>query len=314
MIVSIESKARPCPGVDKAVAMAEDALRHGETVFSIGQLIHNTREIERLEKLGLSQIESDSLTEKESARLKYKDADLLLRAHGERQNVLDCARGCGLNPIDATCEIVKHTHEMVDQHMRDGWRIIIVGKKEHPEVLGLLDRTNGRGTVVSDENEASNDEFEERSLLLAQSTVDPELFSAIRHILSHRLSNLKIIDTTCRFLRIRQRDVTEFSQSQDVVLIVGGKHSSNCRLLYETSRKVNPKSYHIERPEDIEWSWFHQDDHVGITGGASTPRWQMEEVRNYLMNRSNEKNPKGFKNRKGGIFLWWMKRRSPKTK
>ncbi|MBN2104116.1 4-hydroxy-3-methylbut-2-enyl diphosphate reductase [bacterium] len=314
MIVTIEPKARPCPGVERAISMAEDALRHGETVYSIGELIHNTREIERLEKLGLVQIQNQVLDQAEKLRKKYAGSDFLVRAHGERQSVIDQARECGLNPINATCQIVRHSQDMVEQHIRDGWRIIIVGKKEHPEVLGLLDRTNGNGSVVSSPDEASEQEFEERSLLLAQSTVDPELFSSVRRTLSKRLSDLKIMDTTCRFIRTRQKDITEFSQGQDLMLIVGGKHSSNCRLLYETARKVNPRSYHIEGPKDIDWSWFQEGDCVGISGGASTPRWQMEEVKNYLENRSQEKGPKGLKNRKGGIFTWWMKRKTPKTK
>jgi len=314
MIVTIESKARPCPGVEKAISMAEDALRHGETVYSIGELIHNRLEMERLEKLGLVQIHNNMFVQTERMKNEYSGSDFLVRAHGERQTIIDQARECGLNPINATCQIVRHSQDMVKQHIHEGWRIIIVGKKEHPEVLGLLDRTNGNGSVISSSEEASEQEFEERSLLLAQSTVDPDLFSSVRRILSKRLSDLKIMDTTCRFLRTRQKDITEFSQKQDVIIIVGGKNSSNCRLLYETARKMNPRSYHIEDSNDIDWSWFKQEDHVGISGGASTPRWQMEGVKNYLENRSQEKSPKGLKNRKGGLFTWWMKRKTPKTK
>jgi (E)-4-hydroxy-3-methyl-but-2-enyl pyrophosphate reductase len=314
MIVTIESKARPCPGVEKAIAMAEDALRHGETVYSVGKLIHNNREIERLEKLGLNQIDDVVFDDPGSVDEKYSGADFLVRAHGERRTVIEKAKECGLNPINATCQIVMHSHDMVEQHMREGWRIIIVGKKEHPEVLGLLDRTNGNGSVISSIEEAGSQEFEERSLLLAQSTVNPELFSSVRRILSQRLSDIKIIDTTCRFLRTRQKDLVEFSKTQDVVLIIGGKHSSNCKLLYRTALKVNPRSYHIQSPEDIDWSWFKEKDHIGITGGASTPRWQMDEVLHYLENRQKEKNPKGLKNRKGGIFTWLMKKKPSKTK
>ena len=312
MIVTIEKKARPCPGVEKAISLAEDALRHGETVYSIGELIHNRREVERLEKLGLNHLE-DNLENPEKLADQYAGTDFLIRAHGERQKLISRVRACGLNLINATCQIVSHSQDMVEQHMREGWRIIIVGKKEHPEVLGLLDRTNGNGTVVSSVEDLEQAEFEERSLLLAQSTVDPELFSSVRRTLSQRLSDLKIIDTTCRFLKTRQNDIKAFSRTQDVILIVGGLHSSNCRLLHQTALKENPLSYHIQGPDDIQWDWFRENDRVGITGGASTPRWQMDEVKNYLVNRSKEKNPKGLKNRKGGIFSWLMKKKSLKT-
>ena len=313
MIFTIEKKARPCPGVEKAISVAEDALRHGETVYSIGELIHNRREVERLEKLGLNHLEDD-LEHPEKLADKYSGTDFLIRAHGERQTLISRVRACGLNLINATCQIVSHSQEMVEQHVREGWRIIIVGKKGHPEVLGLLDRTNGNGTVVSSVEDLENAEFEERSLLLAQSTVDPELFSSVRRTLSKRLSDLKIIDTTCRFLKTRQNDIKGFSRTQDVILIVGGLHSSNCRLLHETALKENPRSYHIQSPDEIQWEWFQENDRVGITGGASTPRWQMEEIKNYLENRSEDKNPKGLKNRKGGIFTWLMKKNPFKTR
>jgi 4-hydroxy-3-methylbut-2-enyl diphosphate reductase len=310
MVITIEKKARPCPGVERAISLAEDALRHGETVYSIGALIHNNREIERLSSLGLKQIHHEDITDDHE----YESSDFLVRAHGERQAVVDKARDCGLSPIDATCRIVKHSQDLVEEHVRDGWRIIIVGKREHPEVLSLLDRTNGNGSVVSNVKTAETEDYEQRSLLMAQSTVDPDLFKNVRQALSKRLSNLKIVDTTCRFIRTRQKDLQAFGKEQDVVIIVGGKQSSNCRMLHQSILAVNERAYYIESPSEIDWAWLKETDHVGITGGASTPKWQMEEVKTTLENHRFKENPKGLKNRKGGTFLWWMKKKSSKTK
>ncbi len=310
MIVTIESKARPCPGVENAISLAEEALRRENIVYSAGQLIHNSREIQRLKDIGLHQISKTSLNNPSKLE-KFRDCYFLIRTHGESENLRNRVHEIGMNIIDATCPIVVHSQELVDQHIRDGWGIIIAGKKDHPEVQGLLERTNGNGIVVSSRREAKSLDFENRSLLIAQTTIDPEIYSEIRQTLSSRLIDLKIVDTTCRFIRNRQRDIEEFAARQDVVIIVGGKNSSNCRLLYDTSLKVNSRTYWVESPHEIEKSWFKGIERVGITGGASTPRWQLTEIKSYL---ENHHNPKGSKNRKGGKFLWWMRKRPKKEK
>lgn len=310
MKITIESKARPCPGVERAISMAEDALRHGCKVFSVGELIHNAREVARLKKLGLSEITAEQLGDPQR-KADFEGANLLIRAHGESRQVVDLARDAGLEILNATCPIVTHSQTVVEQHVDDGWGIVIVGHPEHPEVTGLMDRTRGNGTVISSLEEAREADLEERTLLLAQSTANPDLFHDICKELSNRISGLKIMDTTCRFIRTRQRDIKGFAEDKDIVLVVGGEKSSNCRLLYEKAKAQNVQTYRLRGPDDIDWTWFKDGEHVGITGGASTPKWQLEEIRSSLENHKIEKNPKGLKNRKGGKFLWWM-RKNPK--
>jgi 4-hydroxy-3-methylbut-2-enyl diphosphate reductase len=310
MKVTIESKARPCPGVERAISMAEDALRHGLKVFSIGEMIHNPREINRLKNLGLREISAEQLGDPK-LKAEFQGASLLIRAHGESTRVIDLARSVGLEILNATCPIVTHSQTVVDQHVDDGWGIVIVGRPDHPEVIGLMDRTRGNGLVISSLEEAKRADLEERSLLLAQSTTNPELFHDICKELSSRISGLKIMDTTCRFIRTRQKDIQEFVEEQDIILVVGGKKSSNCHLLYEKAKFRNTQTYLLRGPDDIDWNWFKDGERVGVTGGASTPKWQLEEVRSSLENHKIEKNPEGLKNRKGGKFLWWM-RKNPK--
>jgi len=310
MNVTIESRARPCPGVEHAIAMAEDALRHGSKVFSVGELIHNSREIGRLKKLGLSEITAEELGDPKM-KDEFEDASLLIRAHGESEHVIDLARDAGLNILNATCPIVTHSQTVIDQHVDDGWGVVIVGRPDHPETMALLDRTHGNGVVISSLEEANVAELEERSLLLAQSTANPDLFHDICKELSSRISGLKIMDTTCRFIRTRQKDIQTFAEDQDIVLVIGGKKSSNCRLLYEKAKSQNELTFRLQSPDDIDWTWFKDGEKVGVTGGASTPKWQLEEIRSSLENHKIEKNPKGLKNRKGGKFLWWM-RKNPK--
>jgi len=311
MLITIESKARPCPGVERAIALAEDLLRRGEALYTFGQLIHNRREIERLAGLGLKQINPEYLSDKAKRRL-YNGKAFLIRAHGEPLEVLERIQAAGMHVADATCPIVKHSQELVDHHVRDGWRIIIAGDPDHPEVVGLSARSDNTAAVVSNAEEARKRDFEERSLLLAQTTVDPVVFAEIRHILSGKLSGLKIVDTTCRFLKTRQNDVATFAREQEALVFVGGKNSSNGRLLYQTAKAVNKRTVPAEGPEDVRSDAFKGLSRVGISGGASTPRWQLEEMRLFLENHRHVKNPKGFKNKKGGPFLWLMRKNQNK--
>ncbi len=307
MLITIETNAKPCPGVERAILMAEEVLLKGNVLYSVGQLIHNRREVERLENLGLKLIKPGKLANLAN-RGESANPYFLVRTHGEPEEILQSAREYGFKIVDATCPIVQHSQDIVDQHVREGWGIIIVGNKTHPEVIGLLTRTNGNGIIVYSKEEAIQQDFEERSLLLAQTTIDPVLFSEVRKILSGKLSNLKIVDTTCRFIHNRQSDIRTFSSQQNVVIIVGGENSSNCRLLHKTALKVNGHSFKVEQPEEIDKEWLKDAEKIGISGGASTPRWQLEEMKNYLSNHKTVENPKGLKNSKGGKFPWWMKK------
>ena len=307
MLITIEPNAKPCPGVERAILMAEEILLKGNILYSVGQLIHNRREVERLENLGLKLIKPKELAKVANSG-KSSKLYFLVRTHGESEEILQAAREYGFKIVDATCPIVQHSQDIVDQHVREGWGIIIVGSKTHPEVTGLLTRTNDNGIVVSSKEEAIQQDFEERSLLLAQTTIDPVLFAEVRKILSKKLSNLKIVDTTCKFIHNRQNEIKAFSSQQDVVIIVGGENSSNCKLLHKTALKVNKRSFKVEEPEQIDREWLKDAEKIGISGGASTPRWQLEEMKSYLSNHKVVKNPKGLKNSKGGKFSWWMKK------
>jgi 4-hydroxy-3-methylbut-2-enyl diphosphate reductase len=312
MIVTVESKAKPCPGVEQAVARTEDVLRRGDVLYSVGELIHNRREVERLKGMGLRDITLESLDE-----LFHQDNDgahFLVRTHGESEEVIQKVREFGLHILDTTCPFVRHSQELVEQHVREGWGILIAGDKAHAEVKGLMARAAGWGTVVSSKDEAETLDFEDRSVLLAQTTINPVLFSDIRETLSVRATGLKIVDTTCRFLINRQTDIRAFSSLHDVLLFIGGNNSANCSLLHQTALEVNERAYRVEEPCDVSEKWFHKEERIGISGGASTPRWQLEEMRSYLENHSLGRNPKGLKNKKGGTFLCLKWRQRNKTK
>lgn len=305
MKVIIEEKAKSCPGVVRALDMTQDYLRRGNILISAGQLIHNRREMERLQSLGLKIIDYEQLDNLQKPEDEEGEVAFLVRAHGEADEILEKAKDCGLTILDGTCPIVTHSHDIVTQHAIEGYGIIIVGKKNHPEVKGLVAKSRGNAIVITDIDEIEKNEYENRSLLLAQSTVNPDLFKQVREALSEKIPNLKIADTICRYLKKRREHIKEFAVEYDVCIVVGGKNSSNSRLLFETARALNPKTYYIEDPEELEAKWFKKAQTVGISGGASTPNWQLEELKQILEANHIDKNPKGLKNTKGGTTKWW---------
>lgn len=306
MIVRIEQKARPCPGVERAISMTEEMLRRGEVLYAVGRLIHNEREVARLGEMGLRRMALEELMVLGDAG-ELRETQFLVRTHGEPVEVIERVRKAGMSIVDATCSIVRHSQDLIEQHVREGYGIIIVGKAEHAEVKGLLGRTRGCGVVVSRPEDIETNDFEDRTLLLAQTTVDPKWFQEVGRKLSARLEGLKIVDTTCRFIRNRQNDIRGFAVENDVIVLVGGERSSNCELLHATVLEENPQAYKVAGPESVDPAWFRTAGCIGVTGGASTPRWQLDEMRSYLDNHGLKENPKGLKNSKGGKRSWWKR-------
>ncbi len=290
MKVYIESQAQPCPGVTNAINKAEELLFRNKKVYLLGQLIHNQREIDRMKKIGLQQITREELFHDSNQKI-LSEKYFLIRSHGELEEVVQKAQEKNFIIVDATCPIVQHSHKLIIQHIQKGWKIVIVGNKKHQEVHALLASTNGNGTVISSLEEIEKHDFDNQSVLLAQTTIDPDFFSQIRNKLLSRFNQFKAIDTTCRYLHKRKKQIKKFASMMNIVILVGGMQSSNCKMLYEYSLKHNKRSYKIEKPGDINKKWFKKNDKVGITGGASTPRWQLNEVKGYIENNFTDKSP-----------------------
>jgi len=307
MEIIIDPKSKPCPGVERALTLAEKSITGENKLYSVGKLIHNNREVTRLKKIGLEIIDASTL-EKKQFQKKAGGMGFLVRAHGEVPETITKAKQLGMTVVDGTCPIVQHSQKLVEQHVREGWGVIVVGKPDHAEVRGLCARTRGNSVVVAQVQDIDNIDTSRRWILLAQSTIDKSLFDKIRVALNKKIDNLKIFDTRCKFIRKRIKEVTEFAQGFDVLFIVGGRQSSNLGLLHKAARTVVPNSHRIEKPGDIKPEWLENAVKIGIMGGASTPRWQMEGVKIYLEQLQNKKNPQGLINNKGGKLLWWIRK------
>ncbi|MDX9882204.1 MAG: 4-hydroxy-3-methylbut-2-enyl diphosphate reductase [Prolixibacteraceae bacterium] len=282
MKVVIDQKSGFCFGVVNAVKMAEDTLSDGGKLYCLGDIVHNGMEVERLAKLGLIIIDHETYRT-------LSDCRVLLRAHGEPPSTYEYARANNIELIDATCLVVLKLQQRVkkaaeEMEKADG-QVIIFGKKGHAEVNGLSGQTGGRAIVVEEPGDLAKIDPGKPAVLFSQTTKSIEKFQQLRENLRDYSinSNVKTHDTICRQVANRVPRMKEFAAQYDVIVFVGGKKSSNARVLYETCLQTNPRSYFVSSPEELDFSWFRNAGSVGICGATSTPQWLMEQIREILV-------------------------------
>jgi len=281
MRIVIDPQAGPCPGVRRALKMAEENLSKQSELVALGPVIHNQREMNRLVEEGLQTISQESAEYAEDIG-HLANRKLLIRTHGITKQLRKKLDAANVQLIDATCSIVRRLQQLVQKHHEQGHQIVIVGKAGHPEVTGLLGYCDNRGIVIESESDLDRIDRSRKVFLLAQTTVDQAKFLHIREKLFSRHPDMIAMNTTCAQINRRHEQMSRFAASVDVVLFVGGKNSSNTAVLHNVCRQANPRSYRIESLADLDSTWLQASDTVGITGGASTPLWQLQQVEDYL--------------------------------
>ena len=274
-----------CFGVKRAINIAEKVSKenNGQKVWSIGPLIHNPQEVERLRREGVEVLDSED-------KLSKGDT-VIIRSHGippEKEREL-IERG--LKVVDATCPYVKAVHQAVERLVEEGYYVVILGEKNHPEVigtLGYLKKAGGDGLVVESKEDLEKVRHVEKVGVVAQTTQNEQFFKEAVGEIALWAKEVKVINTICNATSERQEDVYELAPKVDLMLIVGGKNSGNTRRLYQISCSLNLRSYHVETAQEIEKEWFVGVETVGITAGASTPDWITEEVRRRVEEILNE--------------------------
>ncbi len=283
MKVVIDHKSGFCFGVVNAIKKAEDTLMQEGTLYCLGDIVHNGMEVKRLEKLGLVTIDHE----------KYhtlSNCKVLLRAHGEPPSTYEYAKANNIELIDATCPVVLKLQQRVKKAAGEmeqvNGQVIIYGKPGHAEVVGLNGQTRDRAIIVDNPNDVREIDPGKPATLFAQTTMSIDKFNQLeKNIREHaRNSNLKIHDTICRQVSGRVPRMKEFSARHDVIVFVGGKKSSNARILYDACLQTNRRSYFISFPEELNYEWFSDAGSVGVCGATSTPRWLMEQVRERILN------------------------------
>ncbi len=273
MEVFLANNAGFCFGVNRATRMADEASKNGESVQTLGPLIHNPEYLKYLETKGVTCASSiDQITAK----------NVIIRAHGVTKKTEEALRQKNINVIDATCVFVKKVQTLAQMLTEDGYKIIILGEDDHPEVIGLRSYAPFAYTVQSI---ATLPVFnpEEKVAFISQTTQSVKTFEQIAEEISKKYKNRKIYKTICNTTDIRQKAAKELGQKVDLMIIVGGKDSSNTTRLKEVCEKIT-KTHHIENYKELKSEWFENIEKVGISAGASTPYFSIEEVLSWLHN------------------------------
>ena len=278
--VEIDSRSGFCGGVIRAITRAERFLGGQDHLYSLGAIVHNEAELDRLGAEGLRTVASiPDVPEGET---------VLIRAHGEPPSTYAAARGRGLTVIDCTCPVVlqlqAHIRQAYARLHADGLRgtLIIFGKIGHAEVLGLLGQVDGDAIVV--ENRAMLEEmlpgidFSQPVEIFSQTTKSPSEYAEICDRVRSLASSVTVHDTICAQVANRHEHLMEFARTHDVILFVAGEASSNGKVLFDLCRSANPRSWRIGSAADIDLAWLRDGDHVGVCGATSTPKWLLEEV------------------------------------
>jgi 4-hydroxy-3-methylbut-2-enyl diphosphate reductase len=277
MEVIIDDNSGFCFGVVRAIGEAESALERVGEVYSLGDIVHNRVEVQRLEQLGLHTISHEDMP-------RLGGRTLLIRAHGEPPRTYNIAKELGITIIDATCPVVarlqRRLREAYDKMQEVGGSVVLLGKRGHAEVIGLTGQADDDVVVVESEADLNNVDFTRPIYFLSQTTQSIALFNQLAEIIKMRAGEMSVTidDTICRRVAGREALLADFSRSVDVVIFVSGRKSSNGRVLYEVCRSANPRSYNVEESSEIELSWLEGAERVGICGATSTPRWLMEQV------------------------------------
>ena len=274
--VTIDTKSGFCFGVEFAIEMAEDILKEDGELYCLGDIVHNDREVKRLEKMGLEIIDHEKLKE-------MKDAKVLIRAHGEPPSTYDLAIKNNITLIDASCPVVLKLQNRIKKSHDKEEKIYIYGKHGHPEVQGLMGQTGKDAVVFQDINELDLDSLPKSLTLYTQTTKSKEKFYEIVSKLTRTGTEVNVNDTLCRQVSNRDTQLQDFSTNFDKIIFVSGTKSSNGNALYNVCKKNNDNSYFVSSSEEIKKDWFGSNEKVGVCGATSTPMWLMEEVKNKIL-------------------------------
>jgi len=290
VIVEIDPDSGFCYGVVRAIRMAENELQSGNTLFSLGDIVHNEPEVARLNRCGMRTINHHDLQQ-------LRHVKVLIRAHGEPPETYRMATGNNISVVDATCPVVlnlqKKVHSAYLESQTNNGLVVIYGKPGHAEVNGLVGQTENTAMVINSVEEVGQIDVYRPVYLFAQTTMTIEGLQRIRAAIEQRRSEqhigdnipFQVNDTICRHVSNRGPHLAEFAHSHDVVVFVCGSKSSNGKALYEACRNANPRTHMVATPKEIDLKWFAGASNIGVCGATSTPRWLMEEVKNKILGK-----------------------------
>jgi 4-hydroxy-3-methylbut-2-enyl diphosphate reductase len=288
MKVEIDRQSGFCFGVQNAVEIAEKTLLNGEKVFSLGPIVHNDKEVDRLSTLGLVSVNHDEFRN-------LKNCKVLIRAHGEPPETYSIAEKNNITIIEATCPIVKRLQSKI----KDTWlntkkgngQVVIFGKPGHAEVVGLLGQINNEGIIISGPADFGKIDMTKPVFLFAQTTMSVSEYSKIAEAIRVRMAECGIPDpdkylnvnkTICGQVSNREPHLKVFARKHDTIIFVSGRESSNGKMLYSVCKEINPDTHFVSSSEELDLKWFKGKTSIGICGATSTPKWLIENIRDII--------------------------------
>jgi len=285
--ITIDPNSGFCFGVVNAIKKAEEELSSEDTLYCLGDIVHNEQEMKRLAKMGLIIINHEQFAE-------LRNVKVLLRAHGEPPSTYETAKRNNIQLIDASCPVVlalqKRIKKAYQHSSPNDTQIVIYGKKGHAEVNGLVGQTDETAIVIEDENDLRQLDFTKNINLFSQTTKSPEGLQRLVNNISekvHQDKKFNFSNTICRHVAKRTPDIIKFAKENDMVIFVSGKKSSNGKELYELCKSENPNSFFVTQPEDLDNLKLDLTKKIGICGATSTPTWLMEAVSDRAKNQES---------------------------
>jgi 4-hydroxy-3-methylbut-2-enyl diphosphate reductase len=289
MLVEVDEKSGFCFGVRNAVEIAEQALLRGEKVFSLGPIVHNDIEVERLSTLGLHTINHEEFN-------LLKNCKVLIRAHGEPPETYLTAKKNNLTIIEATCPIVKQLQLRIKETWnKTKWKpgqVIIYGKAGHAEVVGLMGQTENEAFLINKKEDIGKITFSGEVYLFSQTTMSVKEYNSIAESVVVEMEKQGISDakihfhkknTICGQVSNREPRLKAFARKHEVIIFVSGKESSNGRMLFDVCKNENPNTWFVSSPEEIKTEWFKNRNSVGICGATSTPKWLIDKIKETIL-------------------------------
>ncbi len=292
MNIIVSKYAGFCFGVERAIKLALEAAKKYKKVYTLGELIHNPYEIERLKKFGVVPVNIDY---KDIKKFFKKGDVVIIRSHGVPPKVYKDLKEVKAIVIDATCPFVKQVHEKVQTLQKENYPTCIFGDPTHPEVIGIAGYVKNPFIVKDiDDLKKILKEKLTRLGIVCQTTFKVDLFQTLVSKLVLKVKDIKIFNTICSATSLRQEDAKKLASKVDIMFIIGGKNSSNTSKLYKVCKEINEKSFFIESEKDIpkdilERIKYEKYKNIGITAGASTPKWLIEKVIKFLKELKKEK-------------------------
>ena len=271
MKVKIAKEAGFCFGVKRAMKMAWDELELSSDIYALGPLIHNKQAVQKYEEKGLRTV--DTINDIPNNK------NVIIRSHGVSKDIYDKANFNNLNIIDTTCPFVKKIHNIVNEFYEKGYKIIIIGDKNHPEIIGINGWCENSAYIIKSIEDVNNLNLDNKNkyCVVSQTTLNLELYNTLVNELSKKLDNITFKNTICSATKTRQQAAKELSVDVDCMIVIGGKHSSNTQKLVNICKEQVP-TFAIETKDDLDIQQLKSFNSIGVTAGASTPDWIIDDI------------------------------------